>query len=201
VADATFAIAQAGDAGLCEFRVAPVGINACMSVRHELIATVTTDAACTWTAAPDAPWIALVGPSSRVGSGEVRFTVSDNYDPPRTGVLKLRWDTPTAGQNVRVSQAGCRYAVSQAAISVPAAGGSFTFDVYQQSDPLECGGPLQDRCVWTAATGAAWISIATAMPQAGDGRVSFRVAPNSGPSRSASITVRDRTVTVLQAGT
>ena len=201
VADAAFAISQAGDTGLCEFRVAPVEIAACMSVPHELITTVTTDAACAWTATPDAPWISLAGGSSRVGSGEVRFTVSDNYDAPRAGVLKLRWDTPTAGQNVRVSQAGCRYAVSVGTMPVPAAGGSFSFDVYQQSDPTECGGPLQDRCVWTASTGASWIALSTSRPQAGDGRVSFRVSPNAGPARSATIAVRDKTVTVVQAGT
>ena len=201
VADATFAISQAGDAGLCEFRVEPVTIAACMSVPHELTTTVTTQPACAWTATPTAPWITLIGGSSRTGGGEVRFKVSDNYDVPRAGVLELRWDTPTAGQNVRVAQAGCRYAVSAGTMPVPAAGGSFAFDVYQQSDPLECGGPLQDRCVWTAATGAAWIAISTPMPQAGDNRVSFRVAPNTGSARSATITVRDKTVTILQAGT
>lgn len=201
VADAVFAISQAGDTGLCEFRVAPVEVSACMSVPHELSTTVTTGAACPWTATPDAPWITLAGGASRVGPGEVRFTVSDNYDPPRSGVLKLRWETPTAGQNVRVSQAGCRYAVSTGTISAPAAGGSFSFDVYQQSDPLECGGPLQDRCVWSASTGAAWIAISTTMPQSGDGRVGIRVAANAGPaSRSAVIAVRDKTVTVVQAG-
>jgi Viral BACON domain/Putative binding domain, N-terminal len=200
VADASFAITQAGDLGGCEYRVAPVEISACMAVPYELSTTVTTQAACAWTATPDAPWISLVGGSSRTGSGEVRFRVSDNYDPPRLGVLKLRWDTPTAGQNVRVSQAGCRYAVTVTTIAVPAAGGSRTFDVYQQSDPIECGGPLQSGCVWSAEPGAAWISITTPMPRAGDDRVTFTVAPNHGVQRSATIAVRDETVLVVQSG-
>src|SRR4051794_11531789 len=36
VGDATLAIAQAGDSGVCQYQVAPVELGACMSVPHEL---------------------------------------------------------------------------------------------------------------------------------------------------------------------
>jgi hypothetical protein len=85
----------------------------------------------------------------------------------------VRWPTPTAGQNIRVMQAGCVYAVSRDAISVGAAGGTSTFDVLQQSQPTSCGGPLQDRCVWTNPTAAA---------------------------RTGRVRVRDKTVTITQTG-
>jgi Viral BACON domain/Putative binding domain, N-terminal len=198
-ADATHTVSQSGDLGACAYQVAPVEIAACMSVPYDLTTTVTTQPACGWTVAPDAAWITPSGVSSRVGSGEVRFRVGDNYDVPRLGVLKLRWDTPTAGQNVRVSQAGCRYAVSTTGLSVPADGGMFSFDVYQQSDPLECGGPLQNGCVWTASSDATWITITSPMPHAGDDRVSFQVSSNPGALRSAQIAVRDKTVVIVQA--
>jgi hypothetical protein len=146
-----------------------------------------------------ATWISVSGGTSRTGSGEVRFRVSENFDAPRAGVLQLRWDTPTAGQNVHVSQAGCRYAVSQTTVSIPSAGGTASFEVYQQSDPLECGGPLQNGCRWTAEAGASWIAITTSMPRTGDDRVTFVVSPNPGPARSATIAVRDKVVTVTQA--
>jgi hypothetical protein len=200
VAEATFTVSQAGDSGLCEFRVAPVAINVCMSVPYDLITTVTTQPGCTSVSTSDTPWIAINGAAVLTGSGDVHFRVGDNYGPPRLGVLKVRWDTPTAGQNVQVSQAGCRYAVSQASIAVIATGGSANFDVYQQSDPLECGGPLQNGCVWSAATTADWITITTSMPRRGDDRVSFTVAPNGGSARTATITVRDQTVVVTQSG-
>jgi hypothetical protein len=199
IGETTFTIEQQGDAGTCQFRVAPVTINACMSAGYELVTTVITDAACPWTAAPDASWISLSGPVSRVGPGDVRFRISDNYDAPRLGVIKLRWDTPTAGQNVQVAQAGCRYSVSTTAINAAAAGGTFTFDVYQQSDPYECGGPLQNGCVWTAKSDSPWLAITSSMPRTGDDRVSFSVAPNSGGARSGVITVRDKIVMVNQA--
>jgi hypothetical protein len=202
VGAATFSIVQQGDtpAPVCEFRVSPVLLNACMAVPYELSVSVATAESCGWTVTSDTPWIALGGASSRSGPGEIRFRIGDNYDAPRLGVVKVRWDTPTAGQNVQVSQAGCRYAVSTPVMNVPAAGGTHTFDVYQQSDPLECGGPLQNGCVWTAATGAAWIAIISPMPRKGDDQVSFGVAPNPGAARSATINVRDKTVLVLQAG-
>jgi hypothetical protein len=113
----------------------------------------------------------------------------------------IRWPTPTAGQNVRVSQAGCRYGVSRSSFAFVAAGGSGTFDVLQQSDPTECGGALQDRCVWTALSNASWIVVTTPMPRSGDNPVAFTVAPNTGASpRTGTITVRDRVVTITQNG-
>lgn len=198
--DALVAISQQGDGGTCTFQVVPVTLNACMAVPYELAVAVSTQSACAWTATSEMPWIAIGGASSRSGPGELRFRIGDNYDAPRLGVLKLRWETPTAGQNVQIAQAGCRYAVSTSTMTVPAGGGTFSFDVYQQSDPLECGGPLQDRCVWTAKSDASWLTVTTAMPRAGDDRVSFTAAANSGLSRVATITVRDKNVVVTQAG-
>jgi hypothetical protein len=200
VKEATFSLSQSGDAGLCQFQVAPVTMNVCMSAAYDLVTTMTTQPACGWTVVTDTPWITMNGAAARQGSGEIRFRISDNYDAPRLGVLKVRWDTPTAGQNVQVSQAGCRYAVSSSSVAVVAAGGTLSVDVYQQSDPLECGGPLQDGCVWSASTTAAWITITSPQPQKGDGRVTFVAAPNPGTPRSATIAVRDKTIVVSQGG-
>jgi hypothetical protein len=87
------------------------------------------------------------------------------------------------------------------AINIAAAGGSSRFDVIQQSDPLECGGALQDRCVWTAQANVPWITITTSMPQAGDNPVLFTVADNPDTTaRSGTIVVRDKTVVITQAG-
>ena len=107
-----------------------------MSAPYNLTATITTQQGCTWTANPDASWITLDGGQSGSGSGTISFRVSDNWDAPREGVVMVRWPTPTAGQNVRVLQAGCLYAVSTTAVSVGAAGGPGRFDVIQQSVPI-----------------------------------------------------------------
>jgi hypothetical protein len=164
-------------------------------------AMVTTQATCSWTAAPTSSWITLTEGQSGTGSGLVSFSVSDNYDAPRQGIVEVRWPTVTAGQNLHVLQAGCYYGVSTSNISIATVGGVGQFDVVQQSDPQLCGGPLQNACLWTAVSNAPWISINTPMPQRGDNPVVFTVSPNTtGVSRTGTIVIRDKVVTITQPG-
>ena len=200
VADRTFIVTQSGEPPTCEYSVAPVTVSACMSVSDELTATITAANGCSWTAAAGASWISVRNQSGS-GAATVSFSLSDNWDAPRNSVLMIRWPTPTAGQNIQVAQAGCRYAVSVSSIAVDAAGGGRSFDVYQQSEPLECGGPLQDACVWTAQSSADWITISSPKTQRGDQRVSLIVAPNLAPtSRVGVVSVKDKTVAITQTG-
>lgn len=199
----TFTVNQSGDAPapVCEYSVTPIELSPCMSVPYNLTATITTQQGCTWTATAGASWITMTGGQSGSGSGSVSFTVSDNWDAPRRGVVMVRWPTVTAGQNLQVAQAGCYYAVSTTAISIVAGGGTGQFNVIQQSDPITCGGATQDRCRWTAQSDVPWITVTTTMPQAGDNPVSFTVAANPGTApRTGRITVRDKVVQITQSG-
>ena len=205
VGSRTFTITQAGDVppspSVCEYSVTPVEFTPCMSVSSTMTATITTQAGCTWTAEPDASWIALSSSQSGSGPGVVSFRVSENWDAPRQSVVKVRWPTATAGQNIQVLQAGCLYSVSTAAIGVAAAGGPGRFDVYQMAQPNTCGGPTQNACQWTAQSDVPWLTITTSMPQAGDNPVSFTVAANATTTaRTGRITVRDKVVVITQAG-
>ena len=204
VGERTFTVNQAGDPPapvVCQYSVTPIAFSPCMSVGYTLTATVTTEQGCTWTATPDSSWITMTGGQSGNGSGVVTFTVSDNWDSPRHGVVMVRWPTVTAGQNLHVSQAGCRYAVSASSITMGASGGPGRFDVIQQSEPTNCGGPLQNACVWTAPSDVSWITVTTSMPQAGDNPVSFTVAANDSTTpRSGTIRVRDQVVRITQSG-
>lgn len=201
VAGRVFELTQAGDTARCQYSVTPIEHTPCMPA-VTLTAAVTTQEGCPWTASAGAPWIAVESPAASAGSGAVSFRVGENYDAPRQGVVEIRWPTPTAGQNLQVMQAGCVYAVSTDSISLPAAGGSGQFDVIQQSIPTVCGGPLQNACLWTARADVPWITITSSMPRAGDDRVLFTVAANppGAPARTGTITVRDRTVVITQAG-
>ena len=168
---------------------------------YNLTATITTQQGCTWTASPGASWITVTGGQSGSGSGVISFMVSENWESPRHGVVMVRWPTVSAGQNLQVAQAGCRYAVSATSVSIAATGGSGRFDVIQQSDPYTCGGATQDACRWTAQSSVPWITVTTSMPQMGDNPVSFTVAPNDGTSpRTGTITVRDQVVQIAQSG-
>jgi len=179
--------------------VAPVELTPCMA-GSTVTTTIDTSSTCPWTASVNVPWLRLSA-GAGTGSTGLSITFTDNYDAPRQGTVMIRWPTPTAGQNVRVSQAGCRYGVSRSSFGFVAAGGSRTFDVLQQSDPTECGGALQDRCVWTARSSVSWVVVTTPMPRAGDNSVAFTVAPNPGATpRVGTIAVRDQVVTITQSG-
>jgi hypothetical protein len=200
VADRAFRVNQSGDAGACLYSAAPVAFSPCMPGGTVTVSVVTQNS-CPWTATSGTSWLTLAGGGSRSGSGSISIAYSDNYDAPREGVVMVRWPTPTAGQNIHVAQAGCRYGVSRKTIDIDAAGGTATFDVIQQSDPTECGGATQDRCLWTARPEASWITITSSMPRAGDNPVVFAVQPNDSTSpRTGVIVVRDQVVTVTQKG-
>ena len=112
----TFTLQQTGDVGTCRYSVSPVAFSPCMP-STELETEVQTQAGCPWTSASGASWISMTAGQSASGPGTARFKITSNYDAPRQGVVMLRWPTPTAGQNVAVSQAGCTYAVSTATVS------------------------------------------------------------------------------------
>lgn len=200
VADRTFVIRQEGDLGRCEYAVAPVDFAPCMPA-GSVEAAVTTQASCPWTATPNASWLTLRGGESGTGSAVITIAFSENYDAPRNGLVMVRWPTPTAGQNIRIAQAGCLYGVSRTDFSFAAAGGAGTFDVLQQSIPIECGSATQDRCVWSAVSNVPWVVITSSMPRSGDNPVAFTVAANdTAQSRTGQITVRNQVVIVTQAG-
>ena len=98
-------------------------------------------------------------------------------------------------------QAGCYYGVSTSNITVAAVGGQGHFDVLRQSDPQLCGGPTENACLWTAVSQVPRITITTPMPQRGDNPVNVVVSPNNtGATRTGTIVVRDKTVTIIQPG-
>ena len=198
VADKIFTVRQNANPALCEYSVAPVEFNACMPA-SSVTAMITAPAGCTWTAAPNASWL-TVSSASGSGSGAITINFTDNYDAPRDGIVMVRWPTPTAGQNLRLAQAGCTYAVSQGSFPFAASGGAGTFNVFQQSVPNTCGSATQDRCIWSAVADVPWITISGSMPRTGDDRVNFTVAANAtGAARVGRITVRDKVVVVNQA--
>ncbi len=194
------AVTQEGDLGLCTYSVAPVEFRPCLTP-PTLSASLETQDACPWTISPNASWISMESAATGTGTASIRLSVSPNYEAPRQGVVEVRWPTPTAGQNLHVLQAGCLYGVSPSTLTIGPDGGTLRFDVYQQTDPVSCGGPLQDACVWTAVPDVSWLVVVTAMPSKGDGRVTLTVDRNTGASRTATVRVLDRAVFVTQGGT
>lgn len=79
--------------------------------------------------------------------------------------------------------------ISPSNASHPASGGDGNINVI-----------APNGCSWTASSSANWITITSGAVGAGSGSVSYHVAANAGPERSAVITVGGQTFTVKQAG-
>jgi hypothetical protein len=183
----------------CAYQVSPTEFTPCMWSSAGSV-QVTVANGCPWTATVAEPWIIVDSGNAGSGVGTVAFHATENYAPPRDAVIQVRWPTPSAGQNVRIEQAGCLYAVDPVSAVMPAAGADAYFQVRQMALPGECGGPTQDRCLWTAQPDKPWISIVSS-PGRGDERVYFRVAANdSSASRSGTITVQDQQFQITQMG-
>jgi hypothetical protein len=197
----TFAILQMAEALACSFSVAPVSFSPCLPGGTFTTTVMASSPVCAWTVSTSAPWLTLASGAAGAGTADIQFVVGSNYDAPREGLVMIRWDTPTAGQNALVKQAGCLYSVTQSSFMFTAVGGADMFDVFQFADPNSCGGPLQNACVWSAVSDVPWIVVTTSMPRQGDDRVSFTVQANgTGVARTGTIIVKDKVVQIAQGG-
>jgi len=55
-------------------------------------------------------------------------------------------------------------------------------------------------CNWTAASNASWITISSGESGSGNGTVTYSVGENTGSSRTGTITIANKTFTVIQSG-
>jgi hypothetical protein len=184
IGDQRTGIIQEGSS--CVFAVAPTtyGLGADGGV---FSVAVHTAESCTWTAAEDVPWAAVVDTSNFTGPGTVRVRVDENAEGNRRATLLI------AGQTITVDQAGasaeCRSTVAPAEASVPAAGGALIVNVTATSD-----------CQWTAASQNAWIAVTSGLVGRGPGTVALTVAPNQGVARVGTVVIASRTFTITQEG-
>ena len=100
VADKTIAISQPGDLRSLRVSISVLHFSPCMPA-SEMTTTITTAAACPWTASSNVSWMAVTRGGSTVGSGVAGFTVAENYDLPRAGQILVRWPAPTADKTSR----------------------------------------------------------------------------------------------------
>jgi hypothetical protein len=145
--------------------------------------SVTTDAACPWSAQSENAWISITSVSSGTGPATVAFRVDVWDGPSRTGTLRI-------GEQVfTVNQArGCRFSMSPESHSVAHTGGSATVAVTTAAG-----------CEWSAASSASWITVSGGGSRNGSGTIQFAVAPNTGPARSGTLTIGGSPFAVSQS--
>lgn len=145
---------------------------------------VSTNRECSWTASPSGEWIHL-GSSSGQGEGTVSFTVASNDDPSgRRGTISV------AGQQVAISQeaAPCVFTVSPGRDSVKPGGQRKAISVTVSSQ----------QCKWTARSDVDWLVIVDGGPGSGNGQVTYEARATTGPTRTGTLLVAGRVVTVIQ---
>lgn len=157
---------------------------------------LTTLGHCPWTASSGASWVELLTASSGTGSAAMRVRVNVyTSETPRSATLMIRWPTPTAGQNVSITQSGCRYAISLSTDNVPAAGGRRRVSVFGDPATVDC----MIGCPWAIANVAPWVHVSGSTTRAGDDDVFYDVDQNTtGYQRTAVIAIGPVTLTVVQ---
>ena len=176
----TFAVTQS--AAACNFSLNPTSHNATAAGGASSF-DVNTSPTCNWTSSGVPAWITGV-PASGTGTTTINFTVAANPDP-----VSRNANVSIGGQTFAVTQAAaaCNFSLSPTSHNATAAGGASAFDVNTSAS-----------CTWTSGGVPAWI---TGVPTSGTGTttINFTVAANTGPARSANITIGSQTFAVTQA--
>jgi hypothetical protein len=179
VAEQTFTVTQEGG---CTYSIAPTS-QPVPAQGGPITVNVTAPGSCAWTAKSNALWIAVTSGSTGAGNGPVQLNVEPNSAGARTGTVTVAEQTFTVTQ-----EGGCAFTVAPETINAPAAAATARVDISASGS----GG-----CSWTVRSNALWI---TAMPASGNGggNVELSIAANTGPPRSGTVLVAERTVTVNQ---
>ncbi len=180
VGGTSFTVSQSNG---CTYTVSPTSASA-TSAGGSASVSVTTSAGCTWNASSGAAWMSITAGASGSGSGTVNYSVQANAGALRTGNLTV------AGRTVTVTQAeatACTYSFSPTSANVGVAGGSGSTTVTAPAG-----------CAWNANSSASWLTVGGGSATSGSGTLNWIASANSGPARSATISVGGSTFTVSQ---
>jgi hypothetical protein len=199
VGDRSVRVDQNGDVSTCSYTVVPTEMTLHWHGAGGEI-QLSAQAGCPWTVRAAGDWIDLETASEGFGNTTIRFlTGTFTDDATRKAPVEIRWPTPTAGQNVWISQEGCRYAITTGtAKTYPASGDpEEEAEVIDQPISVNC----MQECPWTAVSTVSWIRILSGSPNAGFNRFKYEVLANTtGATRVGTIKVMTQTLTITQLG-
>jgi len=181
VADQHVTITQR--AAACRYRLSTQDVSLPTQGGGNAVDVTASSALCEWTAQADPGWVSISSGTSYKGNARVSFQA-----PPWNGAER-RADARIADEHVALTQSGgCTFTLASASAAVSAAGGP-------ASVPVQAG----PGCGWTITNSAAWVSIASATSISGNGTAELAVAANTGPARSATLTIANRPFAINQA--
>ncbi len=148
------------------------------------ISFTTSLSSCPWNATLNDDWLIITSGTAGLGNGTISYSVAANTGAARSGTLTI------AGQAYTITQAtSCGYTLSAASIAVGAAASTSNVSV-NATNPA---------CGWTALSNASWLTITSGASGAGNGKVTYSVAANTGVPRTGTLTISGQLYTVNQA--
>ena len=199
----------------CDYQVSPV-TAVLPRTQWSGSVSVITGPHCRWQVTSDASWLRL---QTSGGSGSATVSYEADLNPEsgrsvtRLGVLAFRWPTPTAGQNVRVTQwgacslitaaatgglpPGATHQASQAGSTVTASADGGSFHLWVLTEPFHA-------CPWAVESSDTWLTLTfprLRQIMSGDGDLHFTLPPNpTSQSRQATLMMDGKPLTIVQAG-
>jgi len=172
----------------CTFTLNSTNVTlSAQGTRSRSVSVKPCNAACSWTAVSNDPFITITSGTNGAGSGNVRYTVPGNTNTvARSGTMTI------AGQTFAVNQAagGCTYALSPATAKFKAAGGSKTVKVKTRFSD----------CAWSAVSNDPFITITSGTNGVGNGVIFYTVAPNTNAvALSGTMTIAGKTYNVSES--
>ena len=184
IGDKTFTITQAGVVGALSLSASSAAAGSGTGTGSVSVICNAADYA--WTASSNQSWL-TISPASGTGSGTVSYSVAASSTiNPRAAIITIGDKTFT------VTQAGVTgsLTLSSSSASPATTGGSGTVTFTSNVTDYQ----------WTASSDQTWVTITPTSGTAG-GSISYTVEPhNRVASRSAAITIGDKTFTITQAG-
>ena len=184
-------------AQVCDYHVSPVWNDIAAAGQTGTI-TIDTQPGCAWTATVTDTWIA-VDTLSGNGQGAINYTAAASGQAAlRQARIKVRWDAPTLGQDVVLTQ---QNGPCPAHFNMPSTS-MRTFGALAGSSVINVDSTTAGAW-WRMTTDANWITMSTPSGIISQGGQDFfGVAANPSPElRVASITGCDgQTFTIRQAG-
>ena len=147
--------------------------------------SLTLTTSCAWSVTSDATWITIQSPASGMGNATIAFSVAGNSGAGRHGTITIGTATVSIDQ---AAATNCVATVTPMTVTAPVGGSTGT----------SISVSVAAACSWTATITASWITITGGASGTGSGNVVFRTTANDGDSRSGTIQVAGKTVTVTQ---
>jgi len=134
---------------------------------------------CQWKALTNVEWIRPMSATSGSGNGVLNYSVDGNSTrSARQGSITIEGHIYTVVQDGGLGE-NCTYVIRPSFNSLPATGGSGTFQIFAES-----------RCAWQASTTNSFITVTSNSSGIGNGVITYSVAQNPGPlSRKGRITI------------